>query len=72
MSGERNTRERDRLRHKRADPAYLANERRRNQARMARFRTALRRKGLCVQCEQPSKTYRCAVCNAINSGWVAQ
>lgn len=64
----RNRKERDRLRAKRKNPVYLANERARNQARMAKLRNRLRRKGLCVDCEQPSATYRCPPCLRINSG----
>lgn len=61
MSGERNILERIRIRLKRADPAYLQAERRRNSARMR----AVRAKGLCHDCckrrPQPSHSY-CARC----------
>jgi hypothetical protein len=51
--------ERERLRQKRAKAAYRNAETARNGKRMAALHRQRRRKGLCADCDVPSKACRC-------------
>lgn len=60
---DRNRRERERLRHKRADIRYLNRERGRNRERMRAVRKLHRKQGLCHDCSRPTQgRRRCAHC----------